>query len=97
MDASMNELDLEAKDALKGDPNSKPGVEPAMEAEKMLLTQSSGRIIADVVEIPELEEHVQRAVKQVEKALRGKKDLQEEKQELDNVNKEAEAEAEIKR
>lgn len=93
----MKTLDLEVKDAVEGDPNSKPGVEPAMEAERMLLTQSSGRVVADVVEVPELVEHIQRAVKQVEKALRGEKDLQEEKQELDKVNKEAKEEAEIKR
>ncbi|KAL8777942.1 MAG: hypothetical protein Q9194_002273 [Teloschistes cf. exilis] len=97
MDASMKTLDLEVKDAVEGDPNSKPGVEPAMEAERMLLTQSSGRVIADVVEVPELVEHIQRAVKQVEKALRGEKGLQEEKQELDKVNKKAKEKAEIKR
>ncbi|KAI4201568.1 MAG: hypothetical protein LQ350_003183 [Teloschistes chrysophthalmus] len=97
MDASMKEIASEVKGALEGSSNIAPGVEPAMEAERMLLTQSSGRIIADVVEVPELEEHIQRAVKQVEKALRGKKELQEEKQELDKVNKEAKEEAEIKR
>ncbi|KAL9583956.1 MAG: hypothetical protein Q9212_002406 [Teloschistes hypoglaucus] len=97
MDASMKEIESEVKGALEGDSNTLPGIEPAVEAERMLLTQSSGRIIADVVEVPELEEHVQRAVKQVEKALKGKKELQEEKQELDKVNKEAKEEAEIKR
>lgn len=59
-------------------------------AEQMLLTQSSGKAIADLVEVPELEEQIQRAVKQVEKALRAKRELQEEKQELDKVNKETE-------
>ncbi|KAL9029559.1 MAG: hypothetical protein Q9180_007016 [Flavoplaca navasiana] len=56
--------------------------------EKMLLTQSDGKIISELVDVPELEEQIQRAVKQVEKALKAEKELQEEKQDLDNVNKE---------
>ena len=50
-------------------------------AERLLLTRSSGKIIANLVGVPELEEQVQRAVKQVEKALRTKRSQDKEKQE----------------
>ncbi|KAL8868517.1 MAG: hypothetical protein Q9174_004941, partial [Haloplaca sp. 1 TL-2023] len=42
-------------------------------AERLLLTRSSGKVIADLVGVPELEEQVHRAVKQVERALRTNK------------------------
>ncbi|KAL8691214.1 MAG: hypothetical protein Q9218_003510 [Villophora microphyllina] len=92
MDVSMKKIDLEVSETIKGTPNksSGAGAEIEVESERMLLTQSDGKTIADLVEVPELEEHVQRAVKQVEKALRAKREYREEKQELDNVNKEAE-------
>ena len=54
----------------------------------MLLTESSGKLIADLTEVPELGEHIQRAVKQVEKALRAKRVVEEEKGESDSVSKE---------
>lgn len=55
--------------------------------ERMLLTQSNSGLISELMNVPELEEHLQRAIKQVEKALRAEKELQEEKRDLDNVNK----------
>lgn len=67
---------------------SKPNDEPDME--RMLLTQSNGGLVSELLDVPELEEHLQRAIKQVEKALRADKELQEEKQDLDNVTKEGE-------
>ncbi|KAL8807151.1 MAG: hypothetical protein Q9182_000833 [Xanthomendoza sp. 2 TL-2023] len=69
------------------DVSSEPNT--SKDCEKILLTQSSGSFIALLAEVPELEEHVQRAVMQVEKSLRARKELQEEKQDLDSVMKQA--------
>ncbi|KAL8816398.1 MAG: hypothetical protein Q9223_004585 [Gallowayella weberi] len=92
LETKMKELDSEAKKVLDkpADVNSDP--EASKDTEKILLTQSSGSFIADLTQVPELEEQVQRAVKQVEKSLRAKKELQEEKQELDSVVKRADLE-----
>ena len=53
----------------------------------MLLSKKSGKIIAEVLEIPALEEEVERAIWQVKRQLRGKKELKEEKKELDSALK----------
>ena len=56
-------------------------------SEKLLLSQSSGQLIADYVEIPELAAEIQRAVWQVERSLKAQRDLHEEKNDLDSANK----------
>ena len=87
LEVATKELDLAVEEVKEK--KSQARVQPVAEAdiEKMLLTQSDGKIISELVDVPELEEQVQRAVKQVEKVLKAEKELQEEKQELDNVNK----------
>ena len=55
--------------------------------EKLLLSQGSGQLIADYVDIPELAVEIQRAVWQVEKSLRAQQDLCEEKRDLKSANK----------
>lgn len=55
--------------------------------EKLLLSQSSGQLIADYVGIPELAAEIQRAVWQVERSLKARRVLQEEKNDLDSANK----------
>ena len=55
--------------------------------EKLLLSQSSGQLIADYVEIPELAAEIQRAVWQVERSLKAQQDLREEKDDLESANK----------
>ena len=59
--------------------------------ERMLLHRSTGRRIAETLEVAELEMELDRAVWQVEKALKAAKELKEEKSELDSVNAESEA------
>ena len=49
----------------------------------MLLSNSSGQIIADYLDVPQLAAEVERAVWQVEKALKNKQELKDEKAELD--------------
>ena len=59
--------------------------------EQMLLTHSSGKLIAQTLEIPELEVEIDRAVKQVERSLAAKRELEEEKQEIESATKEGKA------
>lgn len=52
----------------------------------MVLHQSNGKRIAEALEIPELDVELDRAVWQVEKAIREKHELEEEKQDLKSAN-----------
>ncbi|KAL9013801.1 MAG: hypothetical protein Q9173_001529 [Seirophora scorigena] len=88
LDASLKQLDQEAEKTLGEPMDTTPVIEPNVEDERMLLTPSSGRLIADMVDVPELEEHIHRAVKQVVKSLKAKEELHQEKGELDSVNRE---------
>ncbi|KAI4243220.1 MAG: hypothetical protein L6R40_003588 [Gallowayella cf. fulva] len=90
LDVTMKQLDQEAQKLSEKPPDAHPESGASNETERMLLTQSNSRFLADQADVPELEEQVQRAVKQVEKALRAEKELQEEKQDLDSVNQAAE-------
>ncbi|KAI4288448.1 MAG: hypothetical protein L6R35_002288 [Caloplaca aegaea] len=89
LDASLKKIDQEAE-RIRERPsdNNTSDIEPDVKAERMLLTSSSGRLVADMVDVPELEEHIHRAVKQVEKSLKAKEEWNDEKRELDNANKE---------
>ena len=60
---------------------------PEDQEEKMLLSKTSGEFIAGYVEIPELAIEIERAVWQVEKSLKAKQELKEEKEELEAANK----------
>lgn len=55
------------------------------EQERMLLDQESGKLIADRLKIPGLATEIKRAVQQVEKSLRAKRELGEEKKELEDA------------
>ncbi|KAF4635054.1 hypothetical protein G7Y89_g3048 [Cudoniella acicularis] len=60
---------------------------PSQEAkEQMVLHKSNGKRIADALQIPELDIELDRAVWQVEKALKAEEELREEKEKLDSVN-----------
>lgn len=52
----------------------------------MLLSPSDGKLIADCLDVPEMEQEIERAIHQVEKALKAKKRLKEEKQTLGAAN-----------
>lgn len=56
--------------------------------EKMVLHKSDGKRIAEALKIPELYIELDRAVWQVEKALKAEKELKEEKAELNSSNDE---------
>lgn len=61
--------------------NTRP--EKSEEEPIMLLSPSDGRIIAETLEVPELEQEVERAIHQVSAQLRRNKDASEEKHALD--------------
>lgn len=56
----------------------------------MLLSPSDGRIIAETLEVPELEQEVERAIHQVNAQLRRNNNVSEEKHALDSTAKKAE-------
>lgn len=58
--------------------------------ESMLLSASSGKLIAHCLDAPELEQEIERAVKQVEKALIAEKELMEERRSIDAATKHSE-------
>lgn len=60
--------------------------------EEMVLSQSSARLIADTLEVPELEIEIERAVAQVERSLAARRELAEEKRKIESATRGAEAE-----
>ena len=80
MDMSIEELDKEM-DSIRSGSSNKSVTDG--EEERMLLSKSSGQIIADYLDVPQLAAEVERAVWQVEKALENKQELKDEKAELD--------------
>ena len=63
------------------------------QSEGLLLSQSSGKLIAETLEVPELEIEIERAVAQVERSLAAREELVEEKREIESATKGAEPEA----
>lgn len=59
----------------------------------MVLHKSNGKRIAEALEIPELEAELDRAVWQVEKALKAEQELKEQKRELDSATSEVKKKA----
>lgn len=59
---------------------------PPAEVETMVLHKSDGKRIAEALEIPELDVELDRAVWQVEKALKAEQDMKDEKADLDKAN-----------
>lgn len=67
MDRSIKELNKEM-DSYRSGSSVKPA--PDDTEERMLLSKSSGQLFVEYLEVPELAVEVERAVWQVEKALR---------------------------
>lgn len=84
IDKSMQELEM-AVNNIASNPSSK--IASIGEQEEMLLSQSSGPVIADYLQVPELAMEIQRAVWQVERSLQAKRELREEKQAIDTATK----------
>ena len=84
MDASIKELDKEVDNFQSGS-SSKSA--PAETEEKMLLSGSSGKLFAEYLEVSELAVEVERAVWQVERALKAQQERGVEKAELDDATR----------
>lgn len=84
MNMSIENLDKEL-DCIRSGSSAK-SVQDGRE-ERMLLSKSSGQLFAEYLDVPELAVEVERAVWQVEKALKAQQELQEEKAELDAATK----------
>ena len=80
MDKAMGELDKEMGSIRSG--SSTTSV-PDNQKERMLLSKPSGQLFAGHLDVPELAIEIERAVWQVEKALKAQNELREEKAELD--------------
>ena len=64
--------------------------------EAMVLTKASAKIIADTLEVPELEVELDRAIWQVETALRGHEELRQEKVDLEKSATDIQAQSQEK-
>lgn len=88
---SLKELDQEVENIKTPSSNSSTSEESGKLPATMLISPSDGRLIADCLEIPEIEQEIERAIHQVAGALQAKKALDEEKQSLGAANKGPEA------
>lgn len=82
MDSRLRDLEKELH-SIRIEPASAQNTNT--DQEKMLLDQESGKLIADRLNIPGLATEIKRAVQQVEKSLRAKRELGEEKKELEDA------------
>lgn len=80
IDMSIEQLDKEM-DSIRSGSDIK-SVEDGRE-ERMLLSKSGGQLFADYLDVPQLAAELERAVWQVEKALKSEQELKDEKAELD--------------
>ena len=84
MDKTMRELDKEMGSIRSG---SSANSVLDNQKEKMLLSKSSAQLFAGDLDVPELAIEIERAVWQVERALKAQNELGEEKAELDAATK----------
>lgn len=93
LERSLKKLDAEHKAITSsletGSASSNDSKPPA---EIMLLSASSGRLIADCLDVPEIEQEIERAIHQIGGALKARKELEEEKQALAAATKKPEFE-----
>lgn len=84
---SIKELDTEIENIKTPSPSTSALEEAGDLPATMLLSPSDGKLIANCLDVPEMEQEIERAIHQVEKALKAKKRLTEEKQTLGASNK----------
>ena len=84
MDKTMGELDKEMGSIRSG---SSTNPVPDNQKERMLLSKFSGQLFAGHLDVPELAIEIERAVWQVERALKAQNELSQEKAELDAATK----------
>ena len=80
LDASLKRLQQELQDIREKKQRDDTVDDPS---EQMILSKTSGKIIAEQLEVPALEVEIERAIWQVERALSSKRELLEEKREIE--------------
>ncbi|TAQ91056.1 hypothetical protein B7494_g583 [Chlorociboria aeruginascens] len=80
--ATGNNPFVQASVSAGGSPSPNPN-----EDETMVLNKANSKVIADALRLPEIEVELDRAVWQVEQALKAKDELRDEKTELDSAKK----------
>ncbi|KAK4697058.1 hypothetical protein P7C71_g962, partial [Lecanoromycetidae sp. Uapishka_2] len=83
MEISLQDLEDEIQSVNSGADNH--AVAGGQE-ERLLLSETSGKLIAEYVDVPELAMEIERAVWQVEKSVKSKQELREEKKDLEAAN-----------
>lgn len=82
MDKKLRDLDQELQN-VGSNPTDKEVY--YVKQEQMLLDQSSGELIAEYLQVPEMAAEIKRAVWQVERSLNAKQELGEEKSALERA------------
>lgn len=82
MDKKLRDLDQELQNV---GPNPTDKEVSYAKQEQMLLDQSSGELIAEYLQVPEMAAEIKRAVWQVERSLNAKHELGEEKSALEQA------------
>ncbi len=85
IDKVKKDLDLLNNGQSRGQKQSGTSVDE--QQERILLSKRNGKLFAEVLEIPELETELSRAVWQVEKSLSAAEELIEEKSEIESATK----------
>jgi len=89
IDANLDRVrkDLELLKTGRSQIPKQPDINTDESRERMLLSRKNGKLFAEMLEVPELEPELARAVWQVEKALKAREELQEEKSEIESATK----------
>ena len=83
----LDELYATGKRSFDRGPTSSPeSTSSPLQEEEMVLHKTDGKRISKALDVPELDVELDRAVWQVEKALKAEKELKEEKVELDKAS-----------
>ena len=89
--ASLKRLEAKIeRETLESGSSSSPALKESDDLPTMLLSPSDGRVLAECLDVEEMEQEVERAIHQVEGALKAKNELEEEKHSIEIANKKSE-------
>ena len=83
----IDQIDAERKESASASSSTASRETEVEDGEEMLITKSSGTVIAKWLDIPEIHTEIDRAVWQVERSIRARQELNEEKAELNAANR----------
>lgn len=89
LETSLKEIQGEVQEDHKEESNEKARDKSSIEEEpeRMILTNTSGKTIAEQLEVPALEVEIERAVWQVERDIKAREELAEEKKKMESSQK----------